>query len=79
MCYLTRVQGSPKISGDVVPRTPRDDGIAENLIDDLQDAPGGLVTTFHFQRSEHGHDILHFQPGDGRRADKRENVVAKTI
>ena len=79
MRYPARAQGSPKIGGDVVPRSPRNDGIAENLIDDLQDAPGCFVTAFHFQRPEHGHDILHFQPGDGRRTDKRENIVAETV
>lgn len=37
MRYPARAQGAPKIGGDVVPRPPRDDGKAENLIDDLQD------------------------------------------
>jgi len=57
----TASKGSPKSSGNVVPLPSCDDGLAENLIDDLQDAPGRFAIAFHLQRPEYGPDILCFQ------------------
>lgn len=60
-------------------RPARDDRIAENLIDDLQHAPGCLVVAPLLQRLDHIHDVPCFQLGDVRFADDRENIRLQPV